>query len=134
MSNKFRSTGFYVELILNVFFFVLLCAVAMNAFGAARQRQRASEEQARASAAALSAIESAKGDWAAGVFESGARWYYDETFTPCGEEGAFYEVEVTGRPGEGGLVHLRAAVRRGGEEIYTAQGAQYRAEEGAYEG
>ena len=133
MTNRFRSTGFYVELILNVFFFVLLCAVTLNAFGTARERQRASGERARASAAALSAIESAKADCAAGIFETGGRWYYDGAFTPCGEAEAFYEVCITGERDEKGIFRLRAEVFGDGRCLYRAEGAQYAAEGGAYE-
>lgn len=125
MKNKFRSTGFYMELILNVLFFAALAAVSLSALSSAYKKAEESGREAAQSTLCFSALQEAKEQCAAGTFPGEILFHADASFTFCEEEDAPYRLVVTGKKGEDGLWRLTAVLSEGGQPLYSAEGAQY---------
>ena len=127
--KKFRSLGFHIEFIVNIFFFLLITAVVFSAFAQAYGVAAQVHNVNTASVITFSALQNAKADCTFGEQEDEYAFYYDESWNPCQADSCTYILILTCNMGEeetGEMWYINARVRNeAGEIVYEASALQF---------
>lgn len=137
MKQRFRSTGFFVELIITIAFFAVACCIIVQLFARAGLINRAALDRREAAAQCQTLCETIKGtgslealletDCYAGDNKH-LRIFYDGDWNMTAEETAVFSIQVdTERQAEaaGNLEKMRFEAFKGSEPLYSMSAAHY---------
>lgn len=138
MKQRFRSTGFFVELILTILFFAIACSIIVQIFAKASIMSQSALDQRGAAAQCQTLCETLKGgDTIEGFLPEGSYEkqqngkhliYYNEDWEPVPKAQAVYtiavETENTLQP-TGTLLKMSFEAKKDQSVLYTMDGAQY---------
>lgn len=143
MKQRFRSTGFFVELILTILFFAIACSIIVQIFAKASIMSQNALEQRNAAAQCQTLCETLKGAaliedaLPEGSYEKKDKdeylVYYNEDWQPVPSAQEVFKIalrtETMPQP-TGTLLKMTFEAQKGENLLYTMEGAQYLQTEG----
>ncbi|WP_195267987.1 hypothetical protein [Eubacterium sp. 1001713B170207_170306_E7] len=137
MKQRFRSSGFFVELIITIVFFAVACCIIVQLFAKAGLVSSEALDRRSAAAQCQTLCETIKGTGSLdsvlkdGCYEktsSGVRVYYDRDWQMTPEATAVYSIAVdteTEAQAAGSLERLRFEAFKGSGSLYVMSAARY---------
>ena len=137
MKQRFRSSGFFVELIVTIDFFVIACCIIVQLFAKAGLMSSEALDKRGAAAQCQTLCETIKGTGSLdsalkeGCYEKSGgsvRVFYDRDWKMTTRDAAVFSVTVTTEAvaqTAGSLEKMRFEALKGAAPLYTMSGAQY---------
>lgn len=137
MKQRFRSSGFFVELIITIVFFAIACCIIVQLFAKAGLMSSEALDKRSAAAQCQTLCETIKGTGSLdsalkeGCYEKSGgsvRVFYDRDWKMTTRDAAVFSVTVTTEAvaqTAGSLEKMRFEALKGAAPLYTMSGAQY---------
>lgn len=137
MKQRFKSSGFFVELIITIVFFAIACCIIVQIFAKAGLMSREALDKQGAAAQCQTLCETMKESGSLdpaledGCYEktaAGIRVFYDKDWKMTSGDTAVFSITVTtesvAQPA-GSLEKMRFEAFKGSDALYSMSGAQY---------